>query len=359
MRLIINAPNVHQGGGRTLLLALLKVLQNIMANGVECECIIDERMKIPQSLLEGISVRVVKRTILSRFYSEWKLRRDVKSEDIVHCFGNLPPIFKLKGWVSVLLQNRYMVENLALSGFPLKIRLRINLERLWFILCASHVNEYMVQIPSMKRLLLAKLKKAAPIHVMPFIDNSLTGENVPLRKESLLYDFLYVASGEPHKNHRRLIEAWCLLADEGLFPSLCLTVSKENFSNLCLWMDEKKTRYKLKLVNCGSIPYQEVQSLYGRVSSLIYPTIFESLGLALIEAKRVGLPILASELDFVRDVLDATETFDPYSSVSIARAVKRFLKSPENRVPLSNAADFVQYLINTRENSSEKQNTKS
>ncbi len=61
------------------------------------------------------------------------------------------------------------------------------------------------------------------------------------------------------------------------------------------------------------------------MTALIFPSKTESLGLPLIEAASAGLPIIASELDFVRDVCVPNETFDPYSSTSISRAVKRLL----------------------------------
>ena len=45
----------------------------------------------------------------------------------------------------------------------------------------------------------------------------------------------------------------------------------------------------------------------------------------LIEAKYLNLPVLAGELDYIRDLIDPIQTFDPNSSISIYRAVKRFL----------------------------------
>jgi hypothetical protein len=49
----------------------------------------------------------------------------------------------------------------------------------------------------------------------------------------------------------------------------------------------------------------------------------ESFGLPLVEAANLQLPILAPELDYVRQVCEPSQTFDPYSSRSIAMAVMR------------------------------------
>ena len=63
--------------------------------------------------------------------------------------------------------------------------------------------------------------------------------------------------------------------------------------------------------------------------------------LPLIEAMYYGLSIIASELDYVRDVFVSVETFDPDSPVSIARAVRRFLGNAELTVQFHSAEAFL------------------
>jgi glycosyltransferase involved in cell wall biosynthesis len=84
-----------------------------------------------------------------------------------------------------------------------------------------------------------------------------------------------------------------------------------------------------------------IASLYQSSSALIYPSRTESFGLPLIEAMDYGLPILASELDYVRDVVVPVETFNPDSPVSIARAVRRFLGKAESTVQHHSADTFL------------------
>ena len=47
----------------------------------------------------------------------------------------------------------------------------------------------------------------------------------------------------------------------------------------------------------------------------------------------------------MRDVVDPEETFDPHSALSIARAVRRFLKRAEQRAAAASADEFVHRLI--------------
>ena len=76
---------------------------------------------------------------------------------------------------------------------------------------------------------------------------------------------------------------------------------------------------------------RDVQPLYRSASALVYPSLLESFGLPLTEAKACGLPVIAAELDVVRDVLDPVQAFDPLSPTSIARAVIRFMGIDEPR----------------------------
>lgn len=344
-RIYIHAMNVHQGGGRALLHALLKALSEKLAP----IAILDTRMQLAQGLSGRIQIKRVKPSILDRLKAEWWLATHVRAGDMVLCFGNLPPLFKSLGYVTVFVQNRYLIQKVSLASFPLKTRMRLSVERLWFSWNAAHANEFVVQTPSMKANLLSfKDIGDIPVSVMPFVDNnegyqrSLCGSADVSHRS---YDFLYVASGEPHKNHCRLVDAWCLLAAEGLFPSLCLTLDEMSSTDLCRWIDEKKNQFGLHLENLGVLPHDQIKHLYSQVQALIFPSTFESFGLPLVEAKQAGLPVLASELDYVRDVVDPVQSFDPDSPVSIARAVKRFMGLNYEPLPLLNAADFMKSIF--------------
>jgi glycosyltransferase involved in cell wall biosynthesis len=159
-----------------------------------------------------------------------------------------------------------------------------------------------------------------------------------------VHDFVYVGSGESHKNHRRLIDAWILLAQEGCHPSLALTVDVAEFPDLCDLIEAQKRIHGLRIENKGALPPSRVAELYKCSGALIYPSTLESLGLPLIEARNAGLAVLAGELDYVRDVLNPEETFDPNSAVSIARAVKRFRRMAEPALQIVDAGVFVDSL---------------
>lgn len=339
-RVFIHATNVHQGGGRSLLGALLKALHG-KAEFVWC---LDNRMTIPMDMPHNVRVKRVKPSIARRLDAERWLAQNVAPDDMVLCFGNLPPLFKLHGHTAVFVQNRYLIDDGKLNELPLRVRWRLAVERLWLTRKMSNADEFIVQTPSMKRLLEKKTRGAVPVRVLPFsAEPSGYARSLPQVKaqNENNYDFVYVASGEPHKNHRRLVEAWGLLAEEGLFPSLCLTLDEARFAGLCRAIEVMRQQYGLKLKNASELSHQDILALYGKAGAAIYPSTLESFGLPLIEARQAGLPVLAPELDYVRDVLDPEQTFDPESSTSIARAVKRFMGVADHPLPLLDATRFM------------------
>ncbi len=338
MSLIIHAPNVHQGGGRALLLALLGSLKE----GSVRQVILDARLRLDRDLPQDVRVERVLPTIAGRLIAEWRLRRLACASDTVLCFGNLPPLFPVCARVIVYIQNRYHVNRDEAGSFPAAVRLRLWFEHRLFDLGRSRVDKFIVQTPSMQR----GVEQQLGIHaqVLPFVKNagSYVRRAKPDRSPKIRkYDFLYVASGEPHKNHARLVEAWCILAEKGYRPTLCLTLSPETTPELCQWIEKRKHELALQIEIVGVVGDNDLADLYQAAGALIYPSMFESFGLPLIEARQAGLSIVAAELDYVRDVVDPEESFDPHSAFSIARAVLRLMGKTENELGILDAATFL------------------
>lgn len=318
---LLYAPNIHQGGGRALLLPLLESLQNT----VNVTFVLDERMVLPQGFrLKGRVFRV-KATLFSRLWFECRLCHMIKQGMLLLCMGNLPPLFASQGIQQVFVQNRYLIDDVSLNSFPLSVRLRLTIERWWLRIRASRVNHFMVQTPTMQRLIKNRLGVNAEI--LPFAP-AITPFELCCCKNKKQYDFLYVASGEPHKNHKTLVKAWSYLAMRGVFFSLCLTLDAKRFPDLYSWISDEIETHGLNISMIGECSHDDVQQLYRQSSAMVYPSLFESFGLPLIEAANAGLPILASAASYVTDVIDPSDVFDPNSFHAIAKSVQIFCKKP-------------------------------
>ena len=342
-RLVLYAPNVHMGGGVVLLKAMLAA----WPSNKLLVAFLDMRAHGIISPPLNSQVIWIKPTLISRLSGEFLLRRFSRLGTMMLCFHGLPPLFPSKGCVVVFQQNRNFFGLNSVSQFSFKTRLRLIVERLISKLFRYNVSLYIVQTPSMERNLqnwLAAIGGCGSIKVkvFPFIDSmaSTIENNEVIRK----WDFAYISHGEAHKNHKTLLQAWQLLAQENLRPSLALTLYSR---------DEELKKHvacacengKLEISDLGQLSRDNIVALYQNTKALIFPSTSESFGLPLIEAGHFGLPIIASELDFVRDVCVPTETFDPDSPVSIARAVKRFLGVTEPLITLKSPTDFWRVLL--------------
>lgn len=343
-RLIIHATNIHHGGGAILLIDLLRKIPDGLVTIVS----IDSRMVISGELPACVSVERVRPTFLGRLCAEFRLASRARVDDHVLCFGNLPPVFRVKGNISVFIQNRFVVDReQSLRGLPLNLALRLWVERVWLDWFRARSRRYFVQTASMKRL--AEECLGGHVVCAPFVPVSVMHPVATSSdSKSLAFDFIYVASGEAHKNHEALIAAWGILADEGLFPSLALTIAPDGAKKLLNDLSAACVSQGLRIYNLGVLHHEQLLAQYRVCGALIYPSSFESFGLPLIEAKLAGLPVLAPELDYVRDIVDPEETFDPNSPVSIARAIKRFMRTQETPFEPESATDFLNKLMGDR-----------
>ncbi len=332
MKLVINASNIHQGGGRTLLLALLAAIRGPTI------VFLDARLKLAEPLLGHIQAIVVEPSLAARFAVERQLPSLCEPGDILVAFGNLPPLFASPARVFVYLQNRYLTAQRPLAGLPLRARTRIHVERLWLRLCLRDAT-VLVQTQTTAAEVKANLGVQAVVApfapALPGITPTTTGPS---------HDFLYVASGEPHKNHLRLVEAWEILAAGGCYPSLRLTLDPARDADLLHDVETRTTAARLKISNTP-VSLEGMPALYAEAKALVYPSAFESFGLPLIEAHRAGLEIVAAERDYVRDVVAPAETFDPDSALSIARAVRRQLRFDVVDQPIPSAEEFLANLF--------------
>jgi glycosyltransferase involved in cell wall biosynthesis len=331
--IIVYAFNIHLGGGKVLLEALLSALKN------PAVLFSDARLKLKAPLGKNIHNIAVAPSALGRFKCEFQLRKQARFAHRVLCFGNLPPLFSLPVRTDLFFQNTILLRKNAHHSFPWIVRVKHHIERVWLRWGIRHINTVYVQSAVVRNEFLAEFPNAKAVvapffETLPAIQNSLPPE----------FDFIYVASGDSHKNHRRLLGAWSLLAEAGVFPTLVLTLSPEYHELLELVASLQKRGALIS--NYSNKSHEEILALYTRCRSLIFPSLTESFGLPLIEARAAGISIVASELDYVREFVSPVQSFDPFSEKSIFRAVLRFLgkESLEPRQEVWTAEEFLKLM---------------
>ena len=133
----------------------------------------------------------------------------------------------------------------------------------------------------------------------------------------------YPASGAIYKNHLMLLQALKeIWEDDSLHnkPKLLLTGKLGNLSKDCQL-----------IVNSGKYPIEFLgrlnqEQMYMRYleSTLVFPSYMETIALPLIEARSVGIRILAADCLYSRESLgeyDKAVFFDPFDHKSIKKAI--------------------------------------
>lgn len=347
-KLIIFAPNVGTGGG----LVLLRELLYAGRSDIELVAIISSRGQgqIDPSKAKG-QIIWAEHSVSGRLRAECALRQLTDPGDTVLCFHNLPPLFLKEAQIVCYLHNPFVISDISLGHRFSWIRIRIGLERIISTLFKRKVTRYAVQTGLMRERLAKWFGDSPPpIDVYPFAPSAMTLSELTASSEDnepkslgsdKRWDFFYPSDGSDHKNHLRLFAAWRLLSDIGHYPSLAVTLDREKDVLLLDALKEMFGDNKSHIVNLGKLNYREVAEQYKNSKSLIFPSFEESFGLPLIEAAHFEIPIIAPELDYVREVCEPSQTFNPYSSRSIAMAVMRHQGVSFSRQVPTSAFEFL------------------
>jgi glycosyltransferase involved in cell wall biosynthesis len=146
-----------------------------------------------------------------------------------------------------------------------------------------------------------------------------------LSKFNLPADFIiYPAKTWPHKNHTRLFKALSILNTRFniVIPLVC--TGKPIKSSLNEISDEMLS---LGLANqvyfTDFISEEELKHLYMASRCMVFPSLFEGLGIPLLEAFEYGVPVACSNASCLTEIGgDAAIYFDPYSTEDMADKIR-------------------------------------
>jgi glycosyltransferase involved in cell wall biosynthesis len=304
---LIDAMYINTSGGKKLLDYLLYTIsENLNYN--KYILIIDERYK--SIYLDKYNhVFIIKPGELSRIRIYFLILKKFNITKIF-TFNNLPPPFKIQNHieVNIYFHNLFLIYTTNIYGILYYLKF-IYIK----LLNRNHYN-WIVQTEFTKKILNPRIKNC--IEVIPFYDDT------PEKIKYKIFDFIYVADVVIQKNHQNLLEAWNLLADKGIFPSLILTINDVGKQNKFLIKQIKLINSKGgNIINIGFVNYEILKLFYKQTYCLIYPSYFESFGLPLLEAINFNMTIVGSDLEYLNDLIFTEYLFDPFDFNSIANCV--------------------------------------
>lgn len=133
------------------------------------------------------------------------------------------------------------------------------------------------------------------------------------------------------KNHIRLIRAIGRLRDEhGVRLDLVCTGRTNTPESGSITREIERLRLGDQVRFLGVVSVERLNTLYRSARFLVHPSIFEGLGLPLLEAFQHNCPVVASTAACVPEVVgDGALLFDPFDEQDIVRALLDVIRHPD------------------------------
>lgn len=145
---------------------------------------------------------------------------------------------------------------------------------------------------------------------------------------------LFVGVMAPRKNGVRIVNAFGRLKRNGE-PDLHLLIVGRKW--LGDEVDEAIGRNGIRdsVTFTGHVPEDDLPFIYSAAELFVFPTLWESFGIPVVESMACGAPVLTSDGSCLPETAgDAAEYVDPLSVDDIARGMARVLADPKRRQDL-------------------------
>ena len=141
---------------------------------------------------------------------------------------------------------------------------------------------------------------------------------------------MYIGRPTPHKNLRRLIDAFALLQKK--HPELTLALAGKKDSNYARHEAYVNKHGIKNVVFTDFISDEQLRWMYENTAVYCFPSLSEGFGLPGLEAMLHGAPVASSTATCLPETHgDAAHYFDPYDVEDIARAIDNVLTDEKLR----------------------------
>lgn len=189
-------------------------------------------------------------------------------------------------------------------------------------------DQLVVEAAHVKNALVARWGlRPESIHIVPNTPNAvfadIADEPAPPPAAARPLRLIYVTRAHPHKNIAFLAEVVDGLAARGVETELVLTLTDDEMHRLGL-------ADRTGVTSVGPRNVGDLVELYRTCHVAVFPSLLECFSVTPLEAFAAGIPLVASDRDFVRDVAaDAALYADPYDVDAWVDAVCRLTQDAD------------------------------
>jgi glycosyltransferase involved in cell wall biosynthesis len=142
---------------------------------------------------------------------------------------------------------------------------------------------------------------------------------------------LYIGNFSPHKNLKKLIDAYNLLPDR-IKKEYHLVLGGGKAEELKTAYDHSDISKLQSITILGQPSDEDLPALYSGAQLFIFPSLYEGFGLPPLEAMACGCAVASSNTSSMPEVLgDASLFFNPSDAQEISRAIEQMLEDEKLR----------------------------
>ncbi len=149
---------------------------------------------------------------------------------------------------------------------------------------------------------------------------------------------LFVSSLWPYKNAETLVDAYAMFKQQ--CPKYMLVIvgfARER--NYLMKLKERASKHSISesVVFTGGVPHTILAKFYQTASVFVYPSLYETFGLTILEAMACGCPVITSNVSSMPEIAGgAAVLFDPRNTEKLNQKLRKVLSDEKIKEIITN-----------------------
>ena len=260
--------------------------------------------------------------------------------DILHCTSNTAPVF-VKVPLILTLHDIIYLENFKFISYKSTLyQLVGNFYRRFVVprilsgskriitVSNTEKNNILKKYPEMKN----KINVIYNSYGQSFNSTKFDSKEVIKNKYDLPDKYFFcLGNTNPKKNLSNILKAYYLYLDES-DEKIPLVLADHSPGDLFLFLNSYNNKYKSYLKFIGYVSNSEIPNIYMNSELFIYTSIRESFGIPILEAMKMGTPVITSNVSCMPEIAGQAAYFaDPLNPKEIAIAMEVISKDADIR----------------------------
>jgi len=261
--------------------------------------------------------------------------------DVIHCpsEASMHPYFGFVKCKKVLTLHDYSVFTVDRELIPERFTKHERFCRLLIRVFRDRIHHFITVSEDAKRVLTKSwgIRKDKLSVIYHGVDHTRFHPYTPdeisevLDKYEIKSPYFHVSNFKPVKNVLRIVEAFSDLINQEGASDYSLVIAgpyTHEYRKVVEMIKEKKLNDKVRCI--GYVKNEDLPHLYAGAAATVFPSIWESFGMPILESMACGVPVITSKAFSMPEVAGgAALLVDPFNAREIAQAMQLIVTRPK------------------------------